>query len=445
MALGAFSATLDGSILSVALPSIIKDLNCDLGTGQFIISSYTFTICGLLLIFGSLSDSLGRKRLFSFGIALFSLSCLLAALAPNAILLICFRILQGIGAAMYMANGMALVNSHFSNKFRGRAFGMMSTAIAIASILGPSIGGLISSLSGWRSVFLALAPAAIIAAFLAVKLLNKEKIKEFSIVKRNFDYKGAVLSFILAISLVGTLLSINNQYWIFFAVLITATITSSYLFMRTERSSPNAIIPIRLLGNQTFVSSNVMALLLYIIMMGLSVIIPFQITTQSGGSSAIAGLLLSIMAVPVLVISYAAGFIADKRSAKIVVLSGLITVLLGITILVISFQLNSILVSGLGVLIFGIGVGLFNPSNNKIVMASVAMEDSSMAASVNTLFRNFGNGMGISLAGIIYGAILENANSSVSPGVGSLVLLLIIALILVAIGTKAANRKNKED
>ena len=346
---------------------------------------------------------------------------------------------------MFMANGMALVNTHFGPEVRGRAFGILATAGAVASILGPIVGGFIASRWGWRVDFLLLVALGLTAAFTAIKLLAPEAIGNWRKTLSLFDYTGALLSILSVLLLVGSLFALRSHLWILFAALLVATAISGLVFIRQQMRSANPILHADVLTNKIFVNGNVMALIIFAIMMGISTTLPLYLASRNISTDT-AGFLLSFQAIPIFAISFMAGWLADHYSARVVSLSGSAIVLAGVVVLAIAFHLNVIYMAAIGNAVLGIGIGFFNPSNQKIVMSSVDNRHASVAASTNVLFRNLGVATGTALAGIIFGVFegLGN-NSPISPGVGTLLFFIALAVILVLLGGIRGIKGSKPD
>ncbi len=140
VSIGTFMATLDSSIVNVALPTISGKLNADLSTLQWVVTAYLLTISSLLPVFGRLADLIGRRRIYSFGFIVFTIGSALCGIAANIWFLIGMRVLQAIGASMLMANSAAIVTANFPPKERGRALGLTGTVVALGSLTGPAIG-----------------------------------------------------------------------------------------------------------------------------------------------------------------------------------------------------------------------------------------------------------------------------------------------------------------
>src|SRR5579859_7865544 len=159
---------LDVTIVIVAQPSIQSGLHASFSDVQWTLDAYALTLAALLLTSGSLADRYGRKRVFSIGLMVFTLGSLLCGLATDPLMLILSRSGQGIGGAMMFATGLALLGNSFRGKDRGTAFGIWGTVSGVATALGPSLGGLITTNWDWRGIFLVNIPIGVLA--LAVTL-----------------------------------------------------------------------------------------------------------------------------------------------------------------------------------------------------------------------------------------------------------------------------------
>ncbi|MFA5451877.1 MAG: MFS transporter [Dehalococcoidales bacterium] len=435
MSLGAFAASLDNNVLNVALPAIIRDLEIDAGTGQFIVSSYTFAIVALLLIFGALSINFGRKRVFAIGTLIFSLSSLVAALAPNELILVASRIIQGMGAAMFMANGMALVSSNFEKNNWGKAFGILATAGAIASIVGPLVGSAIASFWNWRFIFLLVVILGLLASVTANKLLEDHPAGDYKTALTRFDYKGSLLSIVAVIILVSSFSFLSSNSWFLFALLLVLFFIIGKIFISHQLRTRNALLPVQAIKNKSFLQGNTMAMIVFALMMGIGIILPLHLDNAFTSTLITAGFLITLQAIPIFAFSFVAGFLADKYSANNVAFGGCSAIFLGITLLATALHFELTILMAIASIIVGIGIGLFNPSNNKVVMSCVEIKYSSIAASVNVLFRNIGIALGTALAGILYSFFQASLIASVlSPGTAALLFYVGLSLILLIMG-----------
>ncbi|WP_143329224.1 MFS transporter, partial [Clostridium beijerinckii] len=182
-------SALDGSIVNVALPKMATALNVTTSSIQLVATSYLIVIAGTVLIFGRLGDMLGKSKMFTFGLGLFTLGSLLCGITNSFPILILARIVQAIGAAGTMANNQGIITETFPPSERGKALGFLGTSIALGSLIGPGLGGLIVGAASWEYIFLINVPIGVIALFYAIKLLPKGN----KTVKGKLDILGAVL------------------------------------------------------------------------------------------------------------------------------------------------------------------------------------------------------------------------------------------------------------
>ena len=193
-AMGTFMATLDSSIVNVALPVITTKLGTDISLAQWIVAGYLLTISSLLPIFGRAGDMYGQRRLYTSGIVLFTLSSISCGFSWSIWMLIVSRVFQAMGASMMMSNAPAIIALTFKPEERGRALGAIGTVVAMGSIVGPSLGGIIVGTLGWQSIFFINIPIGLLCFVMGRSILPKGEIKD-----ETFDFAGAFL-FTLSIS-----------------------------------------------------------------------------------------------------------------------------------------------------------------------------------------------------------------------------------------------------
>lgn len=429
MAAGAFTATLDNNILNVCLPTIAAEFGYDAGITQFVSSAYTFTICSLLLIFAYLSPSFGRRNMFGAGTLAFAGGSIAAALSQNLQLLILSRILQGLGAAMFMANGMALISIHFDKAVQGRAFGIISSAIAVASITGPVVGGAIADLWGWRSVFFILALMAMIASCTAFVTLKADN----TVPLGKMDIRGIVLSFSGIITVFSSFVYLKPGSVMMFAFIIICGAFLLHRFWHSEQKDVRPLLIKSLFDERVFVRANASSLCVYTIMLGTTVLLPFYIQQALGMSVSYTGLIMAVVAVAIFGVSYWGGAMADRKGGEYIVRVAVALILAGLVVLAAAMYSSSLGILVCGNCIFGIGIGLFNPANNKIVMGSVPREHSAMAAGINVLSRNTGIAVGTAMAGLAYSYISLTGVILSMAALMALVPFLLLASLIFAL------------
>lgn len=402
MALGAFGATLDNNIINTCLPAIVRDLDCGVSMGQFIASAYTFTICSLILFFAYVSLYIGRRRMFSQGLMLFSVSSFAAAMSGSIRAILLARVLQGVGAAMFMSNGMALINSSFDNEHKGRAFGIQATAIAVASMSGPALGAMIASRLGWQTNFIVLSLVVLPAVALARTLLDEERYESNTSFTENFDLTGTIYSILAVLLLVAGFTFLKNRQLILFLLLLAVDTLIWAVFFRREKSIEKPVINIAALNDPVFIKNNILAFIVYSVMMGASVITPIYLFDRMKLELDITGMIMSLTAIATFAVTFFSGAMADKKSPDRIILLGKIMITAALVILLLGFRFGSMAVISVANVFLGLGIGLFNPPNNKEIMLSVDKKYSAAAASINVLVRNIGISVGIAMAGILY-------------------------------------------
>jgi len=282
VAIGIFMATLDGSIVNIALPAIMADFAVPLATIQWVVMIYLLTVTSLLLSFGRLSDIRGRRMVYSLGLCLFSLGSFFCAIAPSAYWLIGARFFQGLGAAMTMACTPALIVDTFPERERGRAIGMMGSVVASGLTAGPALGGLLIHYFSWRAIFYINIPIGLLTAAGVFFLLKGGKADITR--QETFDWPGAAL---LAILLGSLLMAITHAYdWGYFSLstlsLIAVSILAATCLIYVETRVRHPILSRTLFGIRLFSMPIVAAIILFICLFTLVFLMPFYLIHPGG-------------------------------------------------------------------------------------------------------------------------------------------------------------------
>ena len=169
IAMSLFLATIDGSIVNVALPTLVRELNTDFATVQWVVLGYLLVQTTLMLSMGRLGDMIGKKPIYTAGVIIFTLGSLLCGLAPTVLWLIGFRLLQAIGASMTLSLGTAIVTEAFPPTERGRALGLSGTIVSVGIVFGPTIGGIILEALSWHWIFFVNLPVGILGTVMALR------------------------------------------------------------------------------------------------------------------------------------------------------------------------------------------------------------------------------------------------------------------------------------
>ncbi|MCM0604552.1 MAG: MFS transporter [Xanthomonadaceae bacterium] len=399
VACGTFMATLDSSIVTIALPTLTKEFSTDLVHVKWVVVSHLLTITCFLLPMGRISDLYGRKRVFTLGFGLFIFSSVLCGLSPRLWSLIISRILQGVGAAMLMSNGPALITAAFPRSELGKALGTMAMVTSAGLISGPSIGGMLVQHIGWRMIFILNLPVGIAGIYLVLKYVNKDPIPNHRI---KFDWIGAILQFIG----INTFLTVFDPQILpsqGFDILSPVRISLAFisilclvLFIVFESKSSHPLVDLSLLKIKSFWTGNLAAFFIFVAFSSISVLMPFYLEEVLHFESSVVGLLMTAIPLTVFVIAPISGRLSDRYGAF--GLSFLGTLIGATGLLMMSGYVwgdgiqNSITQPGIVIALGSIGLAtaLFQPPNNTSIMMSVPIEKLGSAAATIATVRNLG-------------------------------------------------------
>ena len=396
-----FMCTLDASIVNIALPIISNELKADISSVQWVVTSYLLTISVLLLIWGKISDIYGRKRIYAFGFIVFTVGSVLCGLSGSLSMLVFSRVLQAVGASAMMALSQAIVTSTFPPAERGRALGITGTIVAIGSLAGPSLGGVLVHAAGWQYIFYINIPIGILGTIFTLMTFPRDDKKPETV---NFDYKGSIL-YIFSITVLFMALLLWQERSIPDNVLIPMLIASTsgiFLFIRYEGRATDPLIHLELFKNKVFTMGVACAYLSFISIFATQMFIPFYLLLVLKLDTLTAGLLISFYPIVTALVAPFSGWLSDKISYRLLTVAGLsINVIVLVTMTTFgsetSYAKIAVLMAALGV-----GVGLFQSPNNSSVMGSVPRERLGIAGGINALFRNLGMVSGITLSVMLF-------------------------------------------
>ena len=445
VAIGTFMATLDSSIVNVALPTISTQLNSNLSTLQWVVTAYLLTITSLLPVFGRLADLFGRKRVFGLGFLVFIFGSALCGLAENIWFLVATRVLQAIGAAMLMSNSAAIITAIFPPKERGKALGLTGTVVALGSLTGPALGGILIGLAGWRSIFYINIPIGLIG-FTAVLLILPKDVPSND--KESFDFLGAS-SFTLGMILV--LLGITNGEewgWSSFPILLSLVlgIASLLLFVLTERKVKHPMIDLSLFRNRPFLIGNLSGGLSFTAMFANNMILPFYLQGILHYEPEQVGMLLMVFPIVMAIVAPISGNASDKFGPLVLTTSGLVITGLGLLYFsTLSATANFYHILP-GSILTGLGAGMFQSPNNSSVMSSVPPQKLGVAGGINSLVRNLGMVAGIAWSVSLFeslGGVSMPTSSEIPMFMSAYHYVMLVAMVIAFVAAAISlNRKS---
>jgi EmrB/QacA subfamily drug resistance transporter len=408
--MGIFLATIDGSIVNVALPTLVEELGTDFTTVQWVVLAYLLTVTTLMLGIGRLADMKGKKPIYTTGFIVFTIGSLLCGLAANIYLLIGSRVLQAVGAAMTMALGMAIVTEAFPASERGKALGITGAIVSIGIVLGPTIGGLILGILPWNWIFYVNLPIGILGIYLVIRFVPST----IPPGGQRFDFWGAALLFVSLLSLLLALSFAQSSGFlspIVFSLLL-AFAGFIFLFIWLELRIEQPMIDLPLFSNLLFSTSLATGFITFIATAGTILLMPFYLENVLGYTPRQVGLLLAVVPLATGVIAPISGSLSDRFGSR------RITVL-GLSILVLGFMAVSTLdaqTSALGYVLrflpVGIGLGVFQSPNNSAIMGAAPRHRLGIASGMLAVNRTLGQTTGIAVLGALWSRFVFSAASS---------------------------------
>ncbi|MBC8060533.1 MAG: MFS transporter [Clostridiaceae bacterium] len=391
-----FMATLDGSIVNVALPKMAKDLQVTTANIQLVVTSYLIIIAATILVFGRLGDIIGKTKVFKFGLALFTFGSLLCGLTSSLPILIIARVIQAIGAAGCMANSQGIITEIFPANERGKALGLTGTAVALGALVGPALGGFIVEGASWEYIFLINAPIGLVTLFYAFRLLPKGH----KTAKGRLDGVGAVL-FMFTIVPLFVALGAGQSVGFMNPIILLGffiAVVSFIAFIMVENKRVDPLIQLEIFKNKLFSLSIFCGFISFVAIFCMNIIQPFYLQDVMSFSPAHTGLILMIYPLILTVVAPASGHLSDKIGSEVLTFIGLVLTSLGLLLMSTLNENSTQLSMVIFIAIMSIGNGLFQSPNNSLVMSTVPKDKLGIAGSVNALIRNLGMVCGIALA-----------------------------------------------
>ena len=389
-------ATLDGSIVNIALPVISKNLHIGMNMAEWVVSIYLVTICIFLLMFGKIADSIGKIKVFKIGSILFIAGSIVCGLSNSLIVLLLGRVLQAIGASMAMATNNGIITQTFPLSERGYALGYIGSFVSIGAIAGPGIGGIILGHFHWSYIFWINLPIGIIALLLGYFNLPKTE----STNPKKFDTKGFLAYFVTLLLFfsavfIGQAVGFTKPYII--ATFVVALICL-WLFLRIEKRVANPMIELRIFKNHNFTLGLVAGFFIFVTNFFFNVVSPFYLENALGIAASTAGYILMAFPLVQVVVAPISGKISARVNPIILTIVGLVV----IEIAQLGYLAFNLKTSIWFILLFiglnGLGNGLFQAPNNTMIMSSVETHDLGIAGGLNALSRNLGMIIGVSVS-----------------------------------------------
>ena len=451
LSLAILLSSLGTSIANVALPTLAQAFDASFQQVQWIVLAYLLAITTLIVSVGRLGDVVGRRRLLLAGLLLFTVASVLCCIAPTLWLLIAARAAQGLGAAVMMAIGMALVGEAVPKARTGRAMGLLGTMSAVGTALGPTLGGVLISGLGWRAIFLVNIPLGIIAFLLAHRYLPAGATRSKSD-RPGFDSLGTLL---LALTLAAYALAMTigrGNFGVLTVALLLAAGLGVGLFVLVEaKTASSPLIRLEMFRNSVLSAGLATSVLVLTVAMATLVVGPFYLSQALGLTPAAVGLVMSSGPIFSALSGIPAGRIVDRVGAPFMSIVGLIAMAVGsfaLAMLPATFGIAGY-VAALALL--APGYQLFQAANNTTVMMDVQPDQRGVVSGLLNLSRNLGGITGASVMGAVFalasGTVEMAAADPTAVATGMRItfvvagVLIVVALAIAAGGRALAPRR----
>ena len=424
------------SSITVALPAIGNEFSLDAVSLGWVMSAYILSTAICIVPFGRLADIYGRKRIFLAGVIIMTVSSLFASLAWDAAALIAFRILQGAGGAMIFTTSVAIVAAVYPPERRGWALGITLAAVYSGLSTGPCIGGILTGLLGWRSIFLVIVPLGLAVVWFTGRRIPDEWIDARG---ARFDRAGSVLYAAALFSLMYGLTIVPEPAAALF--LLSGGVLLG-LFLWYESRSPSPVFDIRVFsGNTAFTCSNIAALINYAATYAVAFLLSLYLQYIQGLGPGAAGLVLVAQPAVQVFCSPVAGRLSDRVEPRIVATSGMAITAAGLFLLVFLSPATPLWSIVAVLLLLGLGYALFSSPNTNAIMSSVERRYYGVASSMVATMRAIGQLASIAIAMMIFSLIIGRV--PVTPEVyprfmASVTAIFCVLLILCIIGVAAS-------
>jgi EmrB/QacA subfamily drug resistance transporter len=410
VAFGLFMIMLDNTIVNVALPSIERDLHMSISSLEWVVTAYALTFAALLITGGKLGDYYGRRKMFTLGLAIFTLSSLACGLAPNPGFLIGARAVQGAGSALMNPATLSIITATFAPRERGRAIGIWAGVSAMALSIGPLLGGLIVDNLNWNWIFFVNVPIGVLGIVVSELVIRESRDTSL---EQSIDFPGLVTSGLGLLALCYALIEGNKHGWTSPEILglFAAAVALLVAFVLVELHQRLPMLDLSLFRISSFAGANVVALLVSLGMFGVFFFVSLYIQNILGYSPTKAGAAFLPMTLLIIVVAPIAGNLSDRVGGRWLMGGGM--TLVGISLLLYQrvglHSSYSILLPAM--LLGGIGMAMTMSPMTSTAMASVPVDKAGVGSGVLNSFRQVGGSLGIALMGAILASYVHQSRA----------------------------------
>ena len=394
---------MDVTIVNVALPAIQRDLHATLAGLQWVVDAYTLVVASLLMFSGSVSDRVGRRRVFQVGLVMFTAGSVLCSLAHSIGQLVAFRAVQGLGASMLNPVALSIIANAFPQpRDRARAVGIWGAVAGVSLALGPLLGGALTQSVGWRSIFWINLPIGLLAVVLAALFVPESKAAK----ARVFDPVGQMLIFVFLTAVIYAVIDGPRAGWSSAQttglLVLAAASLAGFLFYEGRRQEP--LLDLRFFRSVPFSTAAILAVCAFSSFAGFLFLNALYLQQVRGCSAFRTGLYTLPLAVMLMVCAPLSGRLVGTVGTRLPLLLSGSGFLLSTLLLTQLHARTPIAVLMVSYVLFGLGLGMVNPAITNSAVAGMPLSQAGVAAAIASTSRQVGAAFGVAVAGTVVNA-----------------------------------------
>jgi EmrB/QacA subfamily drug resistance transporter len=433
VALGTMLAPLNSTMIAVALPQVMDEFRVGFRSAGWLVTAYLIAMASLQPVAGNIGDRIGRRRLVLGGLVCFGCASVAAAIAPYLWLLIVWRTLQAVAAALIVPNGAALIRAVVPEERRAGKFGLIGTAVALAAAVGPPFGSVLITIASWHAVFYVNLVLVLPALAIGWRCLPRDGATAGG---RVFDVPGALMLPTILTVITGLLIwSTRRPTWWVLAGGGLVVLTLATVCLWWECRHPDPVLQPRLFRRRAFAAANGGIALGNLAMYTVLLAVPLLFASRAAPSTLQAGIILTAMTGAMIVASPLGGWLADRWGRRLPTIAGLALLTLGTLPMAMAGADIMLPPLALGLVGIGIGIGMAMPGLQSTAVESVHTADAGVAAGIYSTSRYLGSIVGSAILAGSLGADRRNTDS-----LGSVFMIVCAAAALatvVSLGLRA--------
>jgi len=439
--LAGFLTPFDASAVNIALPTIGTEFHMDAISLSWVATAYLLATAIFLVPFGKIADIRGRKKVFLYGLATFTVASFIMTLVSSSGMLVGIRVIQGIGCSMIFGTAVAILTSVFPPGERGKALGIYITAVYFGLSLGPFLGGILTENFGWRSIFYINVPIGIVAITLVLWKLKGEWAE---CTGERFDLRGSV---VYGATLVAVMLGFSELPALSGVILLVAGLILLLAFIGFERTREYPVLNIRLFSeNRVFAWSNIAALINYSATYAVAFLLSLDLQFTKDFSPELAGLVLVAAPFAQALVSPFSGRLSDRVDPGVIASVGMAFTAFGLFLLIFLGEETPVSFIVFALIILGIGFGLFSSPNTNAIMGAVDKRFYGVASGIIGTMRLLGQMLSMGIAMMIFAVLIGHVE--ITPDlypmfVESMHYAFILFTVLCVIGIYASLQRGK--